>query len=939
MTPINNPRPNPLGPLPPAQEEKVHLLPSATFTRRKRPLRVVFSKKAILVAVACLSGVWLYSVFARYSAGAMQKHSIFGSPPHTQPPLPNAAQRPSQTEPLLAYGLEEDEDRPTPNFAIIPPSNPLPFRYPPPSERRRVEAIEAYEPLIATFYGLEEWIAWGRLAKDLRWSHDHCARQHDLLISWVNGTDWEHGRALDHYTHDHVGSIVEWWPPKQAPDFSTKLSFRSVSPDARHNAEHPSRNYRRGLPTHDVGENRFREIGELRYSIRSGVQHLRGLDTTHVISPAFFPPRPYDMPTSMWRGTPSRAPSNWTAPSKKHSLITTEDGRVQWGQVPDWLNLTHPRVSQGSENFAAKHRSGGLVLHHDWSIFTPNWLFNHTLAEASGDGFTPTTLLLWKQQVLPTFNSIAVESMLGFEGMQGLQETFVYANDDMFFTSALSLADFATPLLGPVLRLDPSVLVRGRRLPDQTSSGEWPNLLHSAWLLDRRFGARNRAYTVHEPRSFNAKLLREMRMMWAHEWRRSGEDRFRFPSVERPGTSTHFMFSHFVIERFREALLWIYITLKLDGDGDGVVDFDELRELFTPLGIRMPTHSLQEMSSVDLTSTAIVRMPYRSMLENDSHRLLLNSLQLPQPLQTDYQFVSMDGGYPFMTLHPFVQNKAPPRPAGGGRESGIHQVGTEFYPRYHPRDGKTRETDGRFRQGGLPACRINVPMCLSGFQGKSVHADQLFRRFAFENGQECGDCLIVHLLYLSGKRGLSAFLPNPGRLFPARGYAEEGNFPAPGEKFEPHLPVTPVFDTTRAVSKGLSGDQDDPEVSSPHLIDRPDFRASAVALALGWSGASKREFAMRLLQRYNYVLGSAPSIFYRMEQEASTERFLQELIQESNDAGDFSGGSAKAPTSTKAFLCLNDDYGAVVKPQMRKLFERWAKVAFPKALPWEDRVD
>ncbi|CAO1615632.1 unnamed protein product [Parajaminaea phylloscopi] len=902
-------------------------------TLRSRRINWQRPRRMILGIVGLLSGAWSCYVLARYYKAARLGSVHYTTYPQAVTGVTPQPEGLAATEGLPAYGSEQNEEGPWPEMEVFPPSDPISFHYPPVSERRRVEPIEAYEPLRTQPSALDEWTARGILRDGLDWSR---TRQHDLLITWVNGSDWEHVRALNNYAQDNVGYVDEWWKPSAAgPDESDQTSSTPASVGRK--IEQRSTLDRRREATHDVGENRFREIGELRYAVRSGHAHLRDLDTIHILAPAFFPPQPFDSPLASLddQGLRSRAPRDWPALAKKHTVLTVEDGRQQWGQVPDWLNLWHPNVQSGDANLLDEGHTGGVRLHHDWSMYTPNWLFNHSRAEASGNGWSPTTLALWKQQVLPTFNSVAVESMLGFEGMKGIRETFVYANDDMLFTAPFSSSDFATPFMGPVLRLDPSVLVRGRKLPDG-SSGEWPNLIHSAWLLGRRFGKRNRAYPIHEPRTFNLHLLREMRMMWAHEWRMSGEDRFRFPSIERPGSSTHFLFSHFLIERFREALLWSFFTLKLDRNGDGNIDIEELKMLLQSLRVRNAPRTFDGLSPLDFSNVATVHMPYRTLLENASYASLLEAASLPRPLQTEYQFSAMDGGYPFVTLHPFVQEKAPPRPLGGGRESGVHQVGDEPYPRYHPREGKTRASDRRF--GGQQACRIDLPACLSGFKGKAVPADGLFKRFAFDKGEECGDCLIVHLLHSSGPRGLSAFLPDHDAVFPQ---ATGGRADAK-DKAEPHLPLTTTFEKADRSDSVFEYGVAEPIVESPYSVDQPDFKAATIAASLGWSGFSKREFATQLLQRYNYVLGSVSSIFHRMEHEASTQIFLDSLAQELQDpparpgSGPEGSEVTTAPVlASAAFLCLNDDYGSAVKPRMRRIFTKWADRAFPRAAPWE----
>ncbi|PWN27174.1 hypothetical protein BDZ90DRAFT_272208 [Jaminaea rosea] len=759
--------------------------------------------------------------------------------------------------------------------------------------------------------------AHGRLASTVYWPADHPARKHDVLFSWVNGSDWEHARALDLYAQPGVGRVEEWWAEDQRQSKSPRASKRDKD-------EH--RTSKKGIHLRDVGENRFREIDELRYAVRSAATNLQDLGTIQVLSPSFFPPRPFDIAAA--QPPKHAAPVDWEAPRKKHSTFLTEDGRVQWGQVPGWVNLSHPEVKTG----AITSPLGGehLRFQHDWQVWTPNWLNPASTLNPSSGSISGHVLAAWKQEHLPTFNSIAFESMLGAPVTPSSRETFVYANDDMFFTSPLTLSDFTTPLFGPVLRFDPTLLVRGHRYFDESSSGEWPSLSHSAWLLDRRFGTRVRPYTVHDPRTFDTRVLKEMRMMWAAEWRATGEDRFRSERLDRPGTSTHFMMAHYFVERFREAALWSYLVLRLDKNDDGFIDASEMTDLLISLRLPLPGKSLNEIiTSGSGRYTGSVLLPHRSLFEQNAHLSHLSSLSLPHPRRTSYKFVAQDGAYPFMTLHPYVQSKAPPRPAGGGQASGVHQVGEEPYPRYHAREGKTPKTDTRY---GKTACRLDIAACLSGLvrdDGRML-AQDLFKRIAFEKGEKCGDCLLVHLLGQSGQRGLNAFLPPQGKVFPPSETA-----PRPQE--EPHLPLTPTY---FSLNKSQELSEDPAFIFSPYEEDnKPDFSSASVSSSLGWAQKSQRDFALRLLQRYSYVIGSSPSRFHRMEFEASTAAFLDDLSIElgTGAIGDTNLDAELVDESeVPAFVCLNDDYGSTSKGRMRALFEGWARKTFPARPAWEE---
>lgn len=908
-------------------------------------------RKSILVLIVafCLSLAWLSYALGRYAFSVSQPSTAFKDALEELREYPNGPPTAGLKPPQVpALEVEEYEPGPRPDFQVLPPTTPLPFAFPPISDRRRVERVEAYEPFFADEQALEDWIAHGKVRPGFVISPSHPSRRHDVVVASVNGTDWEHARALEMYAQPNVGAVNEFW--RVAPEAPNTLGPEAIDaaqasaniPAGAHAStasfqpgatpsQVPARLAPRARPLKkpkidynprpDVSENRFREIDELRYVVRSAHSHLKDMSTLHVLSPSFRPPRPFDM-QSPEKAPVGTAPVDWEAPNKKHSVFIGEDGRLQWGQVPVWLNMSRAGVLVGNGAKLHDEHLAGLRVHHDWSIYTPNWLLNHSTAGSSDQGYTLNTLVEWKQQVLPTFNSVAMESMLGNEGMAGLGDMFVYANDDMFFASDLSVSDFATPLHGPVVRFDHSLVVRARRVPDRYAKGEWPSLQHSAWLLDRRFGERVRAYVTHEPRAFSASLLREMRMTWAQEFRETAEERFRMQDPFRPGLSTHFLFAHWVIERFREAMLWSFLVLKMDEDGDGLIDVNEFTaNLLQPLGIQRGIGSFSDLTSADLSLTVNVAFPYRASLDDDEHLKQLDRASFPRPVKTEYSFTSSDG-YPFMTLHPFVQAKAPGRPAGGGRASGISQVGKETWPRYHPRPGLTRYTDKRYRPD-RSACRLDLPACMGGLatdaQGR-IKAEDLFTSWAFDKAEKCGDCLIVHLVGASGEAGLSSVLPPRGKHFSSAAGTSAETTPQ-----EPHLPLTPHWD----VSKPPSTQQTKYEnpgaplpLDSPFAEDKPVFSANTISSNLGWSGESQRAFALRLLARYQFAIGEAPGEFFRMENTRSAKGFFEGLVAE---------------RGKHAFVCLNDDYAPAAARGIKKLFQTWAKGAFPERSPWEER--
>ena len=141
-------------------------------------------------------------------------------------------------------------------------------------------------------------------------------------------------------------------------------------------------------------------------------------------------------------------------------------------------------------------------------------------------------------------------------------------------------------------------------------------------------------------------------------------------------------------------------------------------------------------------------------------------------------------------------------------------------------------------------CSLNLDQCFA-IEGNTTQADTFFKRVAFEQ-PNCGDCrayifsdfqfrvdsvllslVIYHLINLSGDLGLSSFLPPVESQFPVNASTVNS-----GVEPTPFLPLSTEWGSS-------------------------NFSLSNVAFETGWPGHSRREFAMRLIQRYSYIMGSS----------------------------------------------------------------------------------
>ncbi|PWN47162.1 hypothetical protein IE53DRAFT_335873 [Violaceomyces palustris] len=735
-------------------------------------------------------------------------------------------------------------------------------------------------------------------------------------------------------------------------------------------------------------KNRFNDNGELKYSIRSAFRYLGdNLGTVHVISPDYAAPleiQPESVKQRYAVGPPSPpretnfggrsrkleneleagssvAPRRQVGkttlerlsqgfkgiPSKVGLLqkswndffFTSQDEQamLRQGQIPSWLETRaegvavgrqasssssssssslSPKASLQDESQTRKATKTRIRFHHDWNVFRSNWLVRPGSSDLEVEEE-------YKSHSLPTFNSMAVEAMLGDE--PGLSEHFIYSNDDFFFLSDLSTSDFYSPLYGPVLRMDANLLVTGDPQPSQGGEGEWPALFRSAHLLDQRFGRRKRPYVAHVQRSLSKPLLLEMRMVWAKEFHLSGLERFR---GRGPSLATQFLAYHFVIERHREALLWSFFLLKLDGDADGLVQEAEYLNALIEMGLGKDPEAVRTILASAGSrargrgrSTSILSVPVR-MAERESLGPKVVSENLArsgwvEPKATEYRFTSQDG-YPLAKLTPFAQNRLDPSRSrwGVGVDSDSTLGGSSsisFVEEPWPNFVKDRQNLHRFQdETARPACYLDLGECFVRrfeFEEGMTPAwkwEEVFKHFAFER-KECGDCLIHHLVRRSGRRGLEAFLPPPEPE--RRGGKEETIRDPQAPEPLPHLPLSKSW-----IPRPSEGEEDQTE--------SPDFSRSNVFRISNWQSEfgvdSPREFSKRLIQRYSYVIGDSSTSFVRLETEAGSRTTLGNLGR-----------------SGESLVCINDDIRESHRDKVVEMLASFFTTTFPTVTPYE----
>lgn len=608
------------------------------------------------------------------------------------------------------------------------------------------------------------------------------------------------------------------------------------------------------FPGADI-ESRFRENDELRYSLRSAKaalgDHLR---TSHLVSADYWPSGlPGDLPSGKFPGGSVR-PTVESPLVGQSDVFHIETGLARYGQVPQWLDLKHAgvRTGDGARTVDPGAPAPALRLHHDWSIYSK--LQNavpRNRPESPYSALTSTEQQLqWKLSVLPTFNSGAKEAVMGLE-VTDLNEAFFYSNDDYWLGRSLTTADFSSPLYGPVFLMaryssvDPEEFI-------EDGLGEMPSYKYTAWLLGQRFGSRKRAYIHHVHKTYLQPLVEEAQLMFGDDLGRTASYRFR---GEGQTVNHQVLTYNFVVERHREALLWSYLIARVDKDGDGVYSPEELEAAFSDLGV----------SSKPGGNTS-VSLPVRDTLLESTIKHSLGESRFPTPKETKYYFSSQDGyALAELTAARKLDNS---------------------WPDYSERTGASaKQEDG-------PAATFQWAACWN--TGKEWTPVTLFKHMAFSK-TDCGDYLVTLLVALSGRKGLSAFLPHEDGLFPAQHAAD----PVLRTETTPHLPLNERW-------------QDG------------NFTLDAVAHNTGWAGLSRRLFAMLLIQRYAYTMGSAPLKFDMITTPKSAKETFDRYKQKGRE--------------TNSFLAINDDMTGNEVRETQQLFKAWMEEMWPVeqfGLPYE----
>ncbi|KAF2164689.1 hypothetical protein M409DRAFT_67797 [Zasmidium cellare ATCC 36951] len=582
---------------------------------------------------------------------------------------------------------------------------------------------------------------------------------------------------------------------------------------------------------------RYTEHNELRYSMRSALASLgnRTMRRLHILASAY--------------GLPDAVDADMA------------------GQVPAWLDKE-----------VAATDAGSIKLHHDVDFFAPS--------EAGQTNLSELETWKWRKSVIPSFNSLAVESQI-YNIDNTASDQLVYYNDDFFTLRKLFASDFTTPLFGPVIRT--LTRVTSMYLPAENTiyrwihpTGEEYGIKRAAWVLGRRFGSRPYYYITHHPRTLSLPLLHEAAQTFPDAFSNTAKSRFRAQRDVPPPVQAIFLGSWYIVERHREALLWTWAVAKWGGT-QGVLTASLKRLMLTELADE-PWSSGTSLK---------IGVPIRVPIEKTN---VFQQSNIDVPSSTEYSFSSKDGYALSYVESMWFWDR--PRHGYPDLAKGLIE----------DPDKIESGTQTRFLKSPShkPAkmCTIVLSTCFGSMVAEET-ASEFFKRVAFKH-PKCGDCIIAALIGASGVTGIHKFLPQDHSESASKIHAGLDAVP-------PHLPLTSDWRTTN--------------FSISHVI--PD--GSLVP------STNLRTWCARLIQRYSYVLGSTSSDFYKVERagpllsktneirrmaEKDTpssslhpDHGVEELPSlEQNDSSaqrpgsrgswEYEMGEHRGPL---AFLCLNDD--------------------------------
>ncbi|KAI2609173.1 hypothetical protein GGR54DRAFT_643662 [Hypoxylon sp. NC1633] len=319
-----------------------------------------------------------------------------------------------------------------------------------------------------------------------------------------------------------------------------------------------------------------------------------------------------------------------------------------------------------------------------------------------------------ERECLPTFNSLSIESQIFMTPSS--TDQLVALSDDMFLGMPHAASDFYSPLFGPAMGFK-SDHYNVKRLggKDQIPSfGEKPFVYYTSYLLNHRFGERNRHVQAHFGHSISRRVMEEAMASFPQPSAKGACERFRGES--RYQIYPWYASFHYTIERFREALLWSFVMSRSDANSDGYLDWTERQQILEAVEPGWRQLSTKDASKPAAQSPARDRMFYK----------------LPQILQK--------------------AGLQPPK-------ANVNILWTSL-------DGPETIRNVKCSDFGVDKCfgdSFASSLSDSTTANPDFAASNVFSRLSYQHPQ-CGDCLLKFLL-ASQPRGLEPLLPPKATKF------------------------------------------------------------------------------------------------------------------------------------------------------------------------------
>lgn len=405
----------------------------------------------------------------------------------------------------------------------------------------------------------------------------------------------------------------------------------------------------------------------------------------------------------------------------------------------------------------------------------------------------------WQEKALPTYNSMAIESRIGW--LWGLADVSLSFNDDFFMLKKHSVADWWSSLYGTVLRLDYNYNQQVRPVLDKrliSDAGESGGLYHANWLLSQRFPRRLRPYFAHVPKVITRGLHHEASIMFEDALTTSSQRKFRELPIGEGDVQMQWLLTALRIERWREAMLWTWVVAKVGTkpmwSGAEVEGTEEVGVWGNQA--RSEVRQLFGMAEEDTDVVKIeIHRGARWTTEQERMTAAFEDAGWEPPLNTELLWSSMDGHIP-----PLLKK------------------------------GQSDSVNGK--------CTFDLERCFGRFWSATddVPSDEMFKRLAF-SFPACGDCLLMALVTASGPLGLSAILPPPNLVYKTE--ANDALLRTIKYLPPPHLPLTPTWQEA--------------DFSLESVLSETTLPGEPVNI---------RKWTMQLMSRYLYLSGRSISHFH-----------------------------------------------------------------------------